>query len=156
MAIWFDAELFPGVGFSNAPGRKEAVYGQAFFPWPEAVALQAGDRAEVQLRAQLVNADYVWRWRTTIRRGGAVLGAWDQSNFFAEPLGLERLRRMTRQARPVLAAEGRVLGFILNRLDGQTTLDDLARELHAAFPETFVSVDEAWDRVCQVAGEHGR
>ncbi len=33
MLVWFDAELTAGIGFSNAPGEPEQVYGQTFFPF---------------------------------------------------------------------------------------------------------------------------
>ena len=32
IVVWFDADLVEGVGFSNAPGAPETVYGCLFFP----------------------------------------------------------------------------------------------------------------------------
>ena len=43
LLLWFDGELAPGVGFSNAPGAPKLVYGQTFLPWPQPVALSRGD-----------------------------------------------------------------------------------------------------------------
>src|SRR3989442_14567368 len=51
LSVWFNAELMEGVGFSNAPGQPEAIYGQAFFPLLEPVPVDCGDRVEVSLRA---------------------------------------------------------------------------------------------------------
>jgi protein arginine N-methyltransferase 1 len=67
VVVWFDATLGKGIGFSNAPGQPELIYGQMFFPWPEAVELTPGDEVSVSLRADLVGDDYTWRWRTEIR-----------------------------------------------------------------------------------------
>jgi hypothetical protein len=52
--------LIEGVGFSNAPGQLELIYGQSFFPWVHPLPLAAGDVVEVSLRADLVGADYTW------------------------------------------------------------------------------------------------
>ena len=35
LAIWFDTKLTDDIGFSNAPGRPELIYGRAFFPFPQ-------------------------------------------------------------------------------------------------------------------------
>ena len=51
LVVWFDAELADGVGFSNAPGQPELIYSSAFFPWPEPVSLDAGDRGDGHARS---------------------------------------------------------------------------------------------------------
>ena len=43
LAVWFDMETEQGVGFSNAPGETDLIYGRAFFPWSQPVALAEGD-----------------------------------------------------------------------------------------------------------------
>ena len=48
-ALWFDATLVDGVGFSNAPGR-ELVYGTNFLPLTEPLDLATGDRLELPPR----------------------------------------------------------------------------------------------------------
>ena len=53
LLVWFDAELAPGTGFSNAPGQPELIYGQAFFPLPEPVPLAVGECVKVRLAAKL-------------------------------------------------------------------------------------------------------
>jgi len=81
-AIWFDAELAGGIGFSNAPSAPETIFGRAFYPFEEPVALAAGESLTLDLAARLVNDDdYLWRWTT--RRNGRTL--FRQSTFFAYP-----------------------------------------------------------------------
>ncbi|MBM2812538.1 MAG: Methyltransferase type 12, partial [Chloroflexi bacterium] len=60
ICAWFDTILVPGIGFSNAPSQPEAIYGSAFFPFSEPLAVDAGDVISVDLRADLVGDDYVW------------------------------------------------------------------------------------------------
>src|SRR5579872_6791366 len=54
LCLWFDTELIDGVGFSNAPGGPELIYGQAFFPFPEPVAVASAGRIAVTLDARLI------------------------------------------------------------------------------------------------------
>jgi len=90
VAIWFDADLADGIGFTNRPGAAELVYGQAFLPFPRAVEVSEGERVTVQLRADLVQQDYVWSWTTDFREQKI---RFEQSTFFGVPLSVEQLRK---------------------------------------------------------------
>jgi type I protein arginine methyltransferase len=68
LKVWFDTLLAPGVGFTNrpfAPGAAE-IYGSAFLPWSQPVALDIGDQIHVVLDARLRGEDYLWCWSTQI------------------------------------------------------------------------------------------
>lgn len=80
---WFDTMLLGDIGWSNAPGREPMIYGNAFFPWEEPIALAAGDQIVVTLRADLVEGDYYWRWTTNVTRGQQEIARFKQSNFSA-------------------------------------------------------------------------
>ena len=85
IAVWFDAILAPGVEFSSAPGQPEMIYGQAFFPWPHPVDLRPGDTVSVVLWANLLNDDYAWTWKTSVRSTAEperVLAEFEQSTLF--------------------------------------------------------------------------
>jgi protein arginine N-methyltransferase 1 len=92
IAIWFDAELVSGVGFSNAPGEPELLYGTAFFPFSEPLRVQTGDRVSSRLRADQVAGDYVWRWNTSWN--GEL--RFEQSTFFGMALSADSLRQRTK------------------------------------------------------------
>lgn len=80
--LWFDATLAGGIGFSNAPGEPETIYGRLFVPFERPMDVQGSDAIAIELRARLVNDDdYLWRW-TTSRNGAR---CFDQSTFFAYP-----------------------------------------------------------------------
>ena len=82
--VWFDAELVKGIGFSNAPGVPETIYGSFFFPWTRPVPLKQGQTVCVDLAAKLVEKDYLWRWTTRIEPlevSGASPIHFDQSQF---------------------------------------------------------------------------
>ena len=153
-ALWFDAELGDGIGYSTAPGGPPTIYGTAFFPWPRPVALREGDRVRVALEARLVSGDYVWRWETSIE--GESTEAYRQSTFLAAPLTPARLRRRAQDFRPALGEEGRIDRMALERMDGGASLGEIARALHAAFPARFATWEAALTRVAELSDAYAR
>jgi hypothetical protein len=84
ISIWFDATLAPGIHFSNAPGKPELIYGQAFFPLSAPVSLASGDIVSITLQANLVGGDYIWSWGTCVLSqgdSGQVKAKFQQSTF---------------------------------------------------------------------------
>jgi protein arginine N-methyltransferase 1 len=143
LAMWFDAELAEGIGFTSGPHGPPTLYGCGFFPFPRPVPLRPGDQVGVEVDARLVRDDYVWGWNTRIlpSRGEAV--EFRQSTFFADPLSPERLRRRQPGYRPRLREEGRADAAALARMDGGASLDEIACELRDLFPARFPSFEEA-------------
>jgi ribosomal protein L11 methyltransferase PrmA/PRMT5 arginine-N-methyltransferase len=88
IALWFETELAEGIGLSNAPGQPELLYGQAFFPFREPLPVTGGDRVTLQIRADLVRGDYVWRWNTALNG----THKFEQSTFFGMPVACNSLR----------------------------------------------------------------
>jgi protein arginine N-methyltransferase 1 len=123
LGLWFDADLAPGIGFSNAPGETAHIYGRMFFPWLESITLAPGDTVTVSLYADLVGDDYLWRWETRAQDQGRPLKAdFRQSSFFGDPLSLDRLQQMAAGHVPELSQDGRVDSFILPLMQGALSL----------------------------------
>jgi protein arginine N-methyltransferase 1 len=142
--IWFDTELYDGVGFSNAPDAPKAIYGQALFPVEQPVELAEGDEVTLDFAASLVGGEYVFRWNTRIMDpGGAVKARYTQSTLFSFPLTTDRLRRLEETHKPVVTGSGRALAYLLDRADGERTTRQLADELRKRFPAEFRTPDEA-------------
>jgi protein arginine N-methyltransferase 1 len=157
LALWFDAELAPGIGFSNAPDAPPALYGQAFFPWPEPVALQAGDRVRARLRAWQMHDEWTWEWHTGVTdAAGAPRARYRQSNLRDALPSLGRLRRGTAAYAPRPGSEGEVLREVLARMDGRRSVGDIAGELAALFPDDFADPREALERVARISREWSR
>ena len=90
VALWFDADLADGIGFSNHPGAPELIYGQAFFPFPRPVLVREDEPVKLNLRADHVQKDYVWSW-TTDFTGQKI--RFEQSTFYGAPLSPELLKK---------------------------------------------------------------
>ncbi len=151
LLLWFDTELVDGVGYSTAPGESRLVYRQQFLPLPQPVDLRAGDRVSLRLEAIHTGTDYVWRWQTEIEPADGPASSFDQSTFFSRPVSLASLRKRAGGYVPQLNDKGRVLDFVLRRMDGHTSLEVIARELYGAFPGRFEDWRQAFERVAEIA-----
>ena len=157
--VWFDAELAEGVGFSNAPGEPEKIYGQAFFPLLEPVDLAPGDVISFHLSASLLGDGYVFRWDTRVTdpsRSGRAKAAFTQSTLFAVPLAPESLARLGEGYAPTRTEDGEAVGFVLERVDGRRTLGELSEEVAERFPALFGSPAEALGFVTKVTQKYCR
>jgi type I protein arginine methyltransferase len=144
--VWFDAELGDGIGFSNAPGKPELVYGQAFFPLQAPIGLEPGDRIEVQLRANLVGSDYLWSWDTKVSTPGSegvTKADYHQSTFYGAPLDPEKLRRREAGFVPRVEQVIEIDRLCLSLIDGSTGLGDIARQVTSRFPQHFARWQDA-------------
>jgi protein arginine N-methyltransferase 1 len=152
LILWFDTDLAHGIGFSNAPGAPEAIYGQAFFPWSSPVMLAIGDTVSVSLQATLVGEDYVWRWDTRILDKAS----FRQSTFFGVPLSPAKLAKRSADYAPSLNEDGRLDRLILESLDAHTPLARIADRALAAFPSRLANWQEALARVSDLSARYSQ
>jgi protein arginine N-methyltransferase 1 len=151
VSAWFEATLLPGIGFTNAPGSPEAIYGQAYYPFPAAVAVREGEEIEVTLEGRLAGSEYLWRWRAHGRDGRADAWSCDQSTFFGTPLDAEALRRQAPSYVPRANDAGKLDAWILSRMDASRSVGAIAAEAAERFPEQLKSLPEALARVGELA-----
>jgi protein arginine N-methyltransferase 1 len=151
LALWFDTALVDGVGFSNAPDQPEVIYGRAFFPWQEPVALAAGDTVSASLRANFVGGEYIWRWECRVE-GKA---HFRQSSFDGTTLSLKQFLKRAVNYRPSLSAAGEAERFVLSRMDGKASVEEIAAGLWAHLPGHFQSLEEATSLVGEIAERCG-
>ena len=153
LVVWFDSILADGVGFSNAPGEKELIYGSGFFPWTVPVALEAGDAVAIQL-ANLIGGDYVDLGSQGVSgRCCAPDGALSAIDMGA-PISTKRLRRRASGYRPKLGTDGEIERLILSRVDGTSSNLEIARLLVQRFPARFKSLIEALTRVGELSDRY--
>ena len=119
--------------------------------------MEAGDQVAVELRADLVGDDYVWRWHTRVEdAGGGLRAAFRQSTFHGDALAAGRLRKRASEFVPVLKEESQVDRLILSLMDGERTLEAIAREVARQYPRRFAGWEEAMDPVGRMAETHAR
>jgi hypothetical protein len=116
------------VGFSNAPDRPRAIYGQMFFPFTQPLALRRGERVDVTLAATRVGLDYVWQWDAAA--AGTVL---KQSSFHGSPLDPGRLGRRAADHVPRATIRTRAAARALALIEQGLPVERIATRLAAEF-----------------------
>jgi protein arginine N-methyltransferase 1 len=157
VTVWFETQLFEDIGFSTAPGNMGAIYGQGFLPWLEPVALETGQEIEVDLRADPVGGDYVWRWDSRIAaHNGYAERNFQLSTFQGAQFTSERLRKRATDFVPVLSESGEAERWLIEAMDGSTALQEIAQGAAERFPKVFRRQDDAFRRVSSLAEKFSR
>ncbi len=82
--IWFDTYLFDEIRFTSAPGRGRAeLYACDLLPLERPLEIAPKDTITLDVRANLVQKEYIYSWDTTLRGAdGQVKAAFRQSTFY--------------------------------------------------------------------------
>jgi type I protein arginine methyltransferase len=157
ITAWFETQLLEGIGFSTEPGLVGTVYGQGFLPWLEPVPLEPEQEVEVDLRADPVEGDYVWRWDTRIAaRNGQPEKIFRQSTFQGAQFSAEKLRRHATDFVPVLTETGQAERWLLQAMDGLAPLQEIAKGAAERFPRVFRRPEDAFQRASTLAEKFSR
>lgn len=157
VCVWFEALLFGSHGYSTGPGTStSSISGQVFLPWLEPVTIIEGQELNVMLHADLVGDDYVWRWETKIRAGRALTHHFQQSTLQGLHLSQESLRRRASDFVPSLSEEGRADRWLLQAMDGKTSLQQMAEAAAQHFPAIFPVWEDALQRAAELARQFSR
>ena len=156
ICVWFETELIDGIGFSTAPSDKHGVYGQRFFPWPHPIPVEVGQEIQVSLHADVVGDDYVWRWETKITPRDRAAFHFCQSTFHGANLTAQALRRCAAEYAPSLSEEGQADRWLLEAMDGKTSLQQMAQAAAQRFPAIFPRWEDALHRAAELARQFSR
>jgi protein arginine N-methyltransferase 1 len=153
LGLWFDSVTAAGCGFSNSPSSgEEHIFGQAFFPWPEACRLEPGDEVSVEIRADEVGETYVWSWSTEIRTPDLrqpVKKTFRQSEFLGDTISRDSLRKGGSTFVPTPNIKAAIDRMILELFHSGKTLEEISRQLAERFPERFPDWRTALSRVAE-------
>ncbi len=157
--LWFDCELIDGFGYSTAPGKPKTVYGNMFLPLSEPVVLRKGDTVDIELQANLVGQEYIWRWDTWINSGDHQQNGskkFRQSSFESMPLSLPTLHKQASDHRPDLNEDGVVDLKILTLMNKGMTLKTIADDLCHACPDRFRNRQQALQYIGTLSVKYSR
>jgi protein arginine N-methyltransferase 1 len=146
LGVWFDTELWAGIGFSNAPGCPDTVYGRAFFPLEEPLPVAVGDQVQVHLRADLVGAEYVYSWTTEVVCSAreSARARLSQSTFYGNAIPLERIRKRAAGFQPRRNRDAEVDAAVLTAMTGQQSVRAIAAAVATRFPDRFKTSADAF------------
>lgn len=153
IALWFDATLAEGIGYSSA--TSERVYSRGFLPFEAPVSVEQGDLVEVELAARRGMGDHAWAWSTTVRGAGEVKASFRQSTFLGLVQSKSSLAKELAGYLPVATPRARALAALIHGMDGRTPLEALAAEMYASAPGAFASLDEAVVQARYIVKKYG-
>lgn len=158
ICVWYDAEMVKGCSYTNSPaGREPYSYRHAFFPWPEAVDLMAGDHVNVGLRAHFVDVDYVWSWETRVTDdSGRVKARYRQSTFTGALVSHERLRRRAAGFVPEPNEDWHIDRRALELMGLGVSLGEVADALVADFGPRFKTWKAALARAADLSEKYSK
>jgi SAM-dependent methyltransferase len=157
LVLWFKTELSEGIGFSTGPGARETIYGHVYLPWLEPVELESGEEVKVELHADPVGTDYVWRWETQIAaRNGRPEKHFRQATFYGASFSPSSLRRRSAEFVPVLSEAGQAERWMLQAMDGNAPLQEIALEAARRYPHVFPRTEDAFRCAGELAERFSR
>ncbi len=79
-----------------------------------------------------------------------------QSTFEGANVSSRTLRRHAVDHVPVLTMEGEAERFLLGAMDGRASLEEIAKKAAEQFPAVYSSLEEAFERVSELARKLSR
>ena len=161
LLLWFDGEIADGIHIYNGPGAEKVaqVYGCGFFPLLEPVTIVKGDTITLDIRADLIEDHYCWNWHTRILAGDdpqAIKADFAQSTNLDNTLESAVLHKRVLNFRPTRGEAGEIDHFILGKMDGRHSIDQIARQALGKYPVCFKTQREAQFYVNILSQEYGQ
>ncbi len=125
LAGWFRMRL-AGEWLSTSPLEPPLHWSAAYLPLDPPIPLQAGEGMEITL-IRPARGDWTWSVETPSARQR-------RSTFLSTPRTAETLRKADLDFAPRPSELGKMSLFVLERMDGQASIRDLAAGLERAFP----------------------
>jgi type I protein arginine methyltransferase len=148
VCLWFETTLFEEFGYSTGHGHPNNVYGQLFLPWLEPVSLKAGEEVLVELHADPVGGNYIWRWGARFSGKNQEAGqTFSQSMLDGARFSPDVLRRRSTEFVPKTSPLGQAESWVLQAMDGTKSLQAIADATVAKFPGCFRNSQEALELV---------
>jgi hypothetical protein len=146
LGLWIDLELGSGVTFSNAPSGRSTGWDQVFLPLEAPVPVEAGGLVEARVLTlgPTPRRPEWWSWR--VQAGGV---RQELNTFRAAALSRARLRGASLTSRPLLGPRSRIRRAVLELVDGERTLEEIAREMRERFPASIRGDADAQRAVAQ-------
>lgn len=156
LLLWFDAEIAEGLGYSNAPGQPELVYGQMLLPLADPLRLKAGDRVMARIRGNLVDNQYVWSWDGEVvdAETGKSRNPFRQSSFLSRVIALDNAKKGASTNVPVRSPRMQIDADCFAMVDGGKDYDAIAKALMERYPDELPTYRAALDHVASLLGRY--
>jgi len=151
LSVWFDGDIGPNAGYSNAPNLPALVYGNAFFPLENPLHVKKGERLVTKFSAKLIADEYIYSWISEhFDSNGKSLARFKQSTFNSRPISERKLAFSSPDFVPELNRDGMICLEVLHAAQQEIKMGDTAEKLLAMFPERFNNTQQAMDAALKI------
>lgn len=152
LRLWFESQIGNEIFTNNSPDNPPMVYASSFFPLEKPVEVKSGEKAKVEISALYEKGDYNWIWNTQIlSENGEIKADFKQSYMNGLIVSPTILLKRSEYFQPKRSTDAEIDLFILNKMDGEELLGDIADEVLVKFSEKFASFEDAINRVGDLA-----
>jgi type I protein arginine methyltransferase len=160
IALWFDSELTDSIVIRGSPRETERsfCYRTRFFPLRSPIDVRRGDRIVVDLRADLVDGDYLWRWNTRVLRDSEQkeVASFVQSTFMSSALSADAIAKNSADYAMQTNEPGEELAFALSLVVQGVHVGELATALAARYPGRYANARKALAKAAEISSIYSR
>lgn len=144
LVLWFEL-LLGRAWLSTGPSSPPTAWYPTVFPIRDPIAVETGDEIALSLEGGAFGREMAWRWR--VAAGGREC---EMNSLEGMPLEPEHLVRWEPDRVAELTPALEVDRFILDAVDGGSTLADIAARVRERFASRFPRIEDAQQRVVAV------
>jgi protein arginine N-methyltransferase 1 len=144
LALWFELEL-AGEWLSTGPLSPSTAWQQTVFPLEEPITVGPGAEIELSLEGGPFGREMVWSWRVAVGEQER-----EANSLEGTPMDPDQLVRWEPDQVAKLTPELEVDRFILEAIDDQRTVAEIAGRVAERFPRLLPRTEDAQRRVIAV------
>ncbi len=151
---WFNSEIAPGIRLTTKPHNEAPSWYHGFLPLERPLHVEKGDTIKVRIQFRENAAQ--WNWDVTLSYPTTDNGSASEERIEQNTrLGDLRPAPFANTVMPTRSPDGEIDLFILQKMDGQQTILEIAQETAVRFPIQFANNEQAAIRVQQTAAYYG-
>jgi SAM-dependent methyltransferase len=154
---WFRASLTEDITLTSAPPNKVPSWWQVFFPLGDLIPVKRGDQIKVNIGLDRDGGSWSWKVKLGTKSGGMKAeDGWDFEHQTSSGEILPSRAETDFMLRPELDLESQLDLYILQSMDGERTIGQIALEVMERFPGTFRNLETAREHVYSFYEDYGR
>jgi len=148
---WWDCRFTPHQFFSNSPEAPANTWGQMYFPIQYPISVKAGDHLSVVFNSyqSKFTGDINYQWSLSFKNMQQ-----DYNSFISKIGNKEELYKFDPKQQANLNQNGKIAQFILKKINGNKSFNDIAKELASEFPKQFGNHEQALIRIFTVLSDY--
>ncbi len=151
--VWFDLDFGEGIRLSTSPASPPLAWQQLYLPLERPIPVKRGSQVFLDLMAEVgLDGNIWWRWQghRLQSRTSRSSFSFSQNSFRSGPLPPTGPPRLSNLDPLTVNRVGQEVGYVLSRVNGCRSLEDIAKDLQAFSPSRYPTQDRARQRIAEL------